>query len=202
MANAMPRSDEQEGASRERSVRGSVAVAPSEEFFDEVFREFGPFVWRALRRLGVRAADAEDVAQEVFVIVHRKLDTFEGRGTLRSFVYGITVRVASDYRRKARIRREVIDGPVEPDPSDGPNCPPQERATRQREARALLDELLQTLDPPKREVFVLYEIEELPMKEVAASLRITSATGYARLAAARRRLKQALRRRTASEGTS
>src|SRR4051812_1143348 len=88
----------------------------------EVFREHAPFVWRALRRLGVREADVEDACQEVFVVVHRRLADFEGRSSVRTWVYGICVRVASDWRKRAHVRREIVTDDVsipEAAPSSG-----------------------------------------------------------------------------------
>jgi DNA-directed RNA polymerase specialized sigma24 family protein len=72
----------------------------------EVFDEHAPFVWRTLRHLGIRDADLPDVCQEVFVAVHRKLEGFEGRSSLRTWLYGICLRTASDHRRRAYVRRE------------------------------------------------------------------------------------------------
>src|SRR5207302_10408961 len=88
----------------------SVQVAHAREpvpSLSEVFRQYAPFVWRALRRLGVPESDVEDVCQEVFVVVHRKLGDFEGRSSLRTWIYGICTRTASDYRRSGRVRREI-----------------------------------------------------------------------------------------------
>ena len=72
----------------------------------QIFDEHARYVWRTLRHLGVADADLEDVCQEVFVTVHRKLPEFEGRSKLRTWLYGICLRVASDYRRRAYVRRE------------------------------------------------------------------------------------------------
>src|SRR3954469_17470883 len=74
--------------------------------FQEVFVQHGRFVWRTLRYLGVAEADLEDVCQEVFLVVHRRLPEFEGRSSIRTWVYGIALRVASDYRKRARVYRE------------------------------------------------------------------------------------------------
>ena len=74
--------------------------------FDAVVAEHGPYIWRVLRRLGVRPSDVEDVWQETFIVVHRKLDAFEGRSQLRTWLSAIAVRVASDYRNRAHRRRE------------------------------------------------------------------------------------------------
>ncbi len=148
----------------------------------EIFRAYGPFVWRGLRRLGVPESDVEDVCQEVFVIVHRKLADFEGRSSLRTWIYGICARTASDYRRSGRVRREVV--------TDAPPDAPQEGAQHDtvalKQARATLDRILDELDDDKRSVFVLYEIEELTMAEVAVAVGCPLQTAYSRLHAARK----------------
>lgn len=159
--------------------------------FDELYADLSPYLWRALRRLGVAERDVDDVLQDTFIVVHRKLPEFEGRSSVRSFVYGIALRVASDYRRKAYQRRErVSDKP--PDRWVRPN---QVEDAEQQRSRALLDALLHTLSEQKLSVFVLYEIEQLSMEEVATAVGCTTATAYARLAAARRKLKRALRKK-------
>jgi RNA polymerase sigma-70 factor (ECF subfamily) len=148
----------------------------------EIFREHAPFVWRGLRRLGIPESDVEDVCQEVFVVVHRKLGDFEGRSSLRTWIYGICARTASDYRRSGRVRREVVtDAPPEVAHEGG-----QHDAVALRQARATLDRILDELDDDKRSVFVLYEIEELTMAEVAEALGCPLQTAYSRLHAARK----------------
>ncbi|WP_437544222.1 sigma-70 family RNA polymerase sigma factor [Sorangium sp. So ce367] len=161
--------------------------------FEQLFVDHAPFVWRALRRLGVHDADAEDVCQEVFMIVHRRLASFEGRSSVQTWMYGICVRVAADYRKRAHRRRESTraDLPEQVAPED------QHGALEDREARALLDACVQTLDDDKRAVFVLFELEELPMTEVAEAVGCPLQTAYARLYAARRVVEAALRRATA-----
>jgi RNA polymerase sigma-70 factor (ECF subfamily) len=73
---------------------------------ERIFREHGSFVWRTLRRLGLNESDADDLCQEVFVIVHRKLGEFEQRSSMRTWLYGIAVRVAIAHKRRAHVRRE------------------------------------------------------------------------------------------------
>ena len=160
-----------------------------------LFREHAPYVWRALRRLGVREADIEDVSQEVFVVVHRKLRDFEGRSSPKTWIYGIAVRTASDYRKRASHAREVVtDTPPEEVSRDDPH-----EALQAEQARATLDRLLDELDDDKRAVFVLYEIEELPMNEVALAVGCPLQTAYSRLHAARARMLEASRRLRAVE---
>jgi RNA polymerase sigma-70 factor (ECF subfamily) len=148
----------------------------------EIFREHAPFVWRALRRLGVHERDVEDVCQEVFVVVHRKLGDFEGRSSLKTWIYGICARTASDYRRSSRVRREVVTDA----PPEMPGEASQHEAVAMRQARATLDRILDELDDDKRSVFVLYEIEELTMADVAEALACPVQTAYSRLHAARK----------------
>lgn len=158
--------------------------------FDRVFADHAPLVWRALRRLGVPPADIEDVCQEVFTTVHRRLPTFEGRSPLSTWIYGICVRLAWTYRRTQRRRRETV---VETMPEASVDAP-QDVALERRRALAFADSVLDALDDDKRAVFVLYEIEELPMKEVAEAVGCPLHTAYARLYAARRDFEAAVRR--------
>lgn len=148
----------------------------------EVFREYAAFVWRTVRYLGVREADVEDVSQEVFLVVHRKLGEFEGRSSLRTWLYGICLRVARDHQNRAHVRREtaVDELPVESQEA------PQERTAIANQSRAQLVRILESLDPAKREVFVLYEIEGLTMNEIAEVTQCPLQTAYSRLNAARK----------------
>jgi RNA polymerase sigma-70 factor (ECF subfamily) len=155
---------------------------------EQVFEEHATFAWRVLCRLGVSDDDVDDVFQEVFVVVHRKLRDFAGRSSVRTWLYGICVRVAADHRRRRRVRREVAAAPLH-DPAVAAT---QEDAAALRQACATLDRILDTLDDARRAVFVLYEIEELPMSEVAAAVGCPLQTAYSRLHAARREVESAI----------
>src|SRR5436190_1174142 len=115
--------------------------------FQEVFVSHGRFVWRTLRYLGVAEADLEDVCQEVFLVVHRRLPEFEGRSSIRTWVYGIALRVAADYRKRARTVRERMsdESPERVAPCD----------VQRNEARDLLKWALDSLDDDKRSVLLL-----------------------------------------------
>ncbi len=158
-------------------------VVPSADALttSQLFEEYAAFAVRALLHLGVREADVEDVCQEVFVVVHRKLGDFEGRSSVRTWLYGICVRVAKDHRQRAHRRYEE---PCAAPP--GGSCAPTQEVTLQR-SRALraFENALDQLDDAKREVFVLFEIEGLSMKEVAEALDCPLQTAYSRLHAAR-----------------
>lgn len=160
--------------------------------FAEVFRTHAPFIWRCLRRLGVAGADADDVCQEVFVVVHKKLGQYDARTSLRAWIYGIAVRKAADYRRLARNRRETLaDAPGE---ERATSAPGPDRWLEQRRDLELLDRALAELDEGKRDAFVLYEVEGLTLAEAAAALSCPLQTLYSRLHAARRHVDAALGR--------
>lgn len=155
-----------------------------------VFDEHARYVIRTLRHLGISDADVEDVAQEVFVTVHRKLPDFEGRSKLRTWLYAICLRVASDHRRRAYVVRERA--------TDAPPVDTGERtgdeADTSLESRAFVQQLLGELDEDKRAVLVLYEIEGLTMREVAEVIGCPLQTAYSRLHAARDLLRVAWER--------
>lgn len=165
--------------------------------FDAVVAEHGPYVWRVLRRLGVRSSDVEDVWQETFIVVHRKLGGFQGRAQLRTWLSAIAVRVASDYRSRAYRRREQATDDL-PEPGAAAS---QQDGLLDQERRALLDRLMSELKPEQREVVVLYEFAELPMQEVAEALGCPLQTAYSRLHAGRKALEQAARREAAKKGS-
>jgi RNA polymerase sigma-70 factor, ECF subfamily len=158
--------------------------APAAELsgvFRQIFEANARFVWRSLLGLGVAESDVADASQQAFLVLHQKLAQLESGCSVRTFVYGICLRVASDYRGRAHVRRErpcsvVPELVVEPD---------QEVAVQRGQALRRLRIALDTLEPAKREVFVLYEIEELTMKEIAAVVGCPLQTAYSRLHAAR-----------------
>lgn len=150
-----------------------------------IFAEHASFVLRTLRRLGVRPSDVEDAAQDVFVVVHRNLERYDVANSLRSWLFGITTRVASDYRRKAYVRREQMTDL----PPDEATPPDQAERLERAEARALLDRALDRLDDRQREVFILYELEGLAMSDVAEVVRCPLQTAYSRLHTAREKVQ-------------
>jgi RNA polymerase sigma-70 factor (ECF subfamily) len=175
---------------RESGEQGVVQVANDVPPFTEVFRTYSPFVWRVLLRLGVAEADIDDVAQEVFLGIHRNLPRFEGRCSLRTWVYGICHRRAVDYRRRASVRPELYSD----DPPDQGVAASQEQGLALTQARAQLTVVLDGLDEEKRTVFVLFDIEGVPMDEVAEIVGCPLQTAYSRLYAARRKVEATLAR--------
>lgn len=152
-----------------------------------LFQHYAPYVWRVLRRMGVAQADVEDVCQEVFVAVARQLPTFEGRSSMRTWLYSIALRQALNYRRRAFRRYETTSEFV----GEAPVAPSQTRQLDARRAVDALDAVLDQMDPDRRQVFVLFELEHLPMKEVAQIVGCPLPTAYGRLRSARKQLREA-----------
>ena len=160
--------------------------------FPDVYDEHFRFVWRSLRRLGLSEADVADAAQEVFVVVHRKLEGFEGRAKLSTWIFGICLRVASRRRASPEKRREVLDeGAVasQIDPSDDATT-----TLEQRDRLRLLDAILDELPLEQRAVFVLFELEAMTGDDIAEALQIPLGTVYSRLRLARGAFEQAVKR--------
>lgn len=165
--------------------------------FEAIYREHLVFVSRSLRRLGVRPSNVADAVQEVFVVVHRKLPSFAHRSTVRTWIFGICLRVAADSRRQDCRRRELSIEDASELLKEVQTGVDVLRAIERNQARAVLDKMLDRLDHKQRAVFTLYELEERPMKEVANAVNCPLQTAYARLYAARRNVEAslALRRR-------
>ncbi len=156
--------------------------------FERLYREHYPFVWRCLRRLGVHG-ETEDAAQEVFVTAYRRLHTYEGRSSMQAWLAGIARKIAFRSRRtdeRRQRRHEALTPP--PNPAD------LESWLRRKEAMAFLDAFLDGLDPDKRSVFVLCELEGLRGRQAAAALGVNQNTAYARLRAARSAFERACAR--------
>ena len=140
------------------------------------------FLWRSLRRLGVVEAHVDDAAQQVLLVIARRLDEVR-EGSERSFLFGTAMRVASDYRKKNARRREVADDvALAAAPSETPDA---EELLEQRRARELLDGVLDQMPDELRTVFVLAELEGTTMIEIAELLGIPQGTVASRLRRAR-----------------
>ncbi len=169
------------------SSPGASAHAPL--CFSEIYEDHFDFVWRSARRLGVEEACLDDVVQDVFVTVYRRLSDFEGRSQLRTWVFGILRHTVRDLRRSQR-RKPTCELQGEP---QGGQASPLERAV-QSEATRILHEVLDGMNDEQREVFVLAELEQMSAPEIGAALEINVNTVYSRLRVARQEFESALRR--------
>lgn len=148
------------------------------------------FVWRSLRRLGVREGEVEDVAQRVFLVVADKLPQIEV-GHERAFVFGTALRMASHARRSRARRREELGTDLSFESDPHPN--PEERAIQQdalEQVASALDHMPEEL----RSVFVLFELEELKLVEIAEMVELPLGTVASRLHRARAVFKERIGR--------
>jgi len=152
--------------------------------------EHHAFVWRTLRRLGVPTGDVEDASQQVFLVAHRRLVEIVPESE-RSFLFQTALRVAADWRRSQRRRNQeaTLALPEVPDVAAGP----EEMLDRQRQ-RALLDQVLGSLPIKLRAVFVLFELEEMTLAQIAATSSTPLGTVASRLRRARQAFSKAVRR--------
>jgi RNA polymerase sigma-70 factor (ECF subfamily) len=164
-------------------------AAPPLPDFRSLYDDHAAFVWRSLRRLGVPPAHVEDACQEAFVVVHKKLSEFDGTSP-RGWLFAIAVRVAADFRKRAHVRREAYGAEV----AAAVTSAPQHAELERQRTREFLQRVLDDLDDEKRSVFVLYELEGMPMAEIAEILGCPLQTAYSRLHAARRKVQDAVER--------
>jgi RNA polymerase sigma-70 factor (ECF subfamily) len=160
--------------------------------FERVYAEGFPFVFRVLRSLGVHPERLEDAAQDVFTVVHRRLSDFEGRSSLRTWLFGVAHRVASQYRRSDR-RKGSRTEPL-PEQLEHEGVSPEAHVEGQQ-AADFVDDFVKSLSEEKRAVFALAFMEEMPAAEVAQALGIPLNTAYSRIRNVRELLRKALERR-------
>ncbi|HKP57561.1 MAG TPA: sigma-70 family RNA polymerase sigma factor [Polyangiales bacterium] len=174
------------------STRQDARARPQVE---EVYEQHFDFVWRTARRLGTPASQIDDVVQEVFVVVQRRLAEFEGRSELKTWLFAITRRVVRAHLRQHARNRSASD--EELDDLADVQTPDAESQMVADEDTRLLYALLDELDEEKREVFVLSELEEMSGPAIAEALDLHLSNVYARVRVARQAFDAALRRHRA-----
>jgi RNA polymerase sigma-70 factor (ECF subfamily) len=163
-----------------------VPVAPLPVSFEEVYRlEFKP-VWRAMACLGVPAAHVEDLVHDVFVTAYRKWAEYDPTRPARAWLLGIATRKASDHRALHRHHYEIADEQA------AAHVAAPAISTDSRDAKKIVEAALAQMAEGPRAVFVLHELEQRPIPEVAGLLNIPVATAYTRLRAARLKFKEAV----------
>jgi RNA polymerase sigma-70 factor (ECF subfamily) len=149
------------------------------------------YVANSLRRLGARPSDLDDLTQEVFVRALQYIERFDPHRAIRPWLFGIAFRVVSEARREHWVVREVRTHGLD-EPSDPAVTP--EQATEVQESRALVLRALDGLTPERRAVFVMYELDDHSMSEVADALGIPLFTAYSRLRVGRTQFARIVRR--------
>jgi RNA polymerase sigma-70 factor (ECF subfamily) len=157
-----------------------------------IYREHYEFVWRLIGRFGVPARAVDDAVQDVFVVLHRRRDELDARGSIRALLYGIARKIARTYRERARREVELVD-------ADEPAGPYPDEEVARRQAAAVVREALDAMDEDKRMAFALADLEGLAMPEVAQCLGINLNTAYSRVRAARQVLQRAIARHRARD---
>lgn len=171
----------------------SVDVAPPGGLaWESLYAQHFKAVWRFLARLGVRPAELEDLAHEVFLTAFRRADVFEAGRPMLPWLLGIAFRLARDLRERAASTREVLD--EAPGAEIAISGPTAETAVARRQAKQWLDEVLESMDLEKRAVFVLYEFDGVPVPEIARTMQIPVATAHSRLRLARQQFDAGVKR--------
>lgn len=199
-----------------RAAHGSAEAAPSAPdrgepdltrtpSFASLYETHFDFVWSSARRLGVPDASIDDAVQEVFVVVHRRLAEFEGRSSIRTWLFGIVRNVSREARRSIRRKSPHDARPgalADPDllPASAEEQP--DRIAERSAENRVLHELLDRLDDDKREVFILAELEQFSIPQIAEAVGCNVNTAYSRLRLARVTFAEAAARYRAREKES
>jgi RNA polymerase sigma-70 factor (ECF subfamily) len=183
----------------------SEAIPPhgATKSFEQIYEEYSDFVWRNARRLGVPSSGAEDVVQDVFIVVQRRLRDFDGRTAIQSWIFGILVRVVRHYRRSYQ-RKDARCVSLEQEAGHnnlslaGARSPIEQAENAER--LRLLEKLLGQLDEEKRTLLVLSELEGWTLREIAEYLGSNTNTVFSKLRAAKRAFEERHRRWLAEKG--
>ncbi len=198
---ALPKRMSGQAAALSMVAVGEDALAASRAVMDfaQIYEAYFRFVWRNVRRLGIESSAVDDVVQDVFITINRRLATYVECGMLRSWIYGIVRRVVAARRRTRQSAEQLLEFSLQDlaEPSDKEGSP-YAHAERAEQTRMLF-ELLSTLKESQREVLMLTEFDELTAPEIAAALEIPLNTVYSRLRLAREALVEASQRYQARE---
>ena len=165
---------------------------------EQAFEQHFSMVWRSLRRLGVPEAALDDASQDVFLVLHRRWADFQRQSSMRTWIYGILLRVASDYTKRAR-RERARWSPEVPELESSVESP--DHLYQQREAAIILRLALAQLEDKERQILVLIDLEERSVVEAAEALGVNLNTAYSRLRRARQAFEKALKSAQAKRET-
>ena len=166
--------------------------------FRTIFDQHFDYVWFTLRRFGVAARDLDDLAHDVFFQIYQHLAQYDPSRPLRPWLFGFAYRMASDYRRLARHRRETLDEPCEGIDA----APSAAERVASRQTLDLVWNALEHLDLDRRAIFVLHDVEGYSIPEVASALGIPLNTAYSRLRLAREQFAKSVQRLRLRQGDS
>jgi RNA polymerase sigma-70 factor (ECF subfamily) len=181
------------------SLADSAALARPRLTVAEVHAKHGEFVWKTLYRMGVRSPHLEDVYQEVFLVVHRRLDSYAGHCAITTWLFEVCFRVAAGYRRRAHFRREQLVPDAASVSFVASPSPTPERELEKRRATERLHDLLGSLNLEQRVVFTMFELEGLTCDQIGENIGVPVGTVYSRLHRARKAFLRALTRQRARD---
>jgi RNA polymerase sigma-70 factor (ECF subfamily) len=162
---------------------------------EAIYAGHADFVWRTLLRMGVSRADVGDALQDVFLVVHQQIASFEGRSALSTWLFTICRTVATKRRQRYRRERENV---VDSSPEELIDLRADVgRAAEHNQELILLETILESIDANQRNVFILFELEKMSGEEISEALGIPLGTAYSRLQLARNSFRQALTRHQA-----
>ena len=161
---------------------------------EQIYAEHVAMVWSGLRRLGVPEAGIEDAVQDVFLVAHRRLADFEGRSSIKTWLYGIVLRVAKDYRRSLARQAQRVERLADFLSVTSPSAQTPSKAAERREANRVLHAILAELDEDHREVLVMVELEDFSVRDAAAVLKLHVRACQRRLRAAHAAFEKKLAR--------
>ena len=164
--------------------------------FASVYAEHSNFACRSLSLLGVTPDRLEDAAQDVFGVVSRRLVEFDGRVSLRTWLFAIVQRVAANHRRSHRRKNQPLLPLSSAMRADGAS---PEECAQAAQAMSLVQRFCDELDESRRAVFVLALVEEVPAREIAPLLGVPLFTVYSRIRSLREQLHRFLARHEAEK---
>jgi RNA polymerase sigma-70 factor, ECF subfamily len=173
-----------------------VTASREPDELDRLYTEHFDFVWRSLRRLGVQPPGIDDAVQDVFIVMLRRHAEFRRQSSYKTWLFGIASNVAREYRRKHARAADAAPISDTQHAASGPG--PLEQASS-AEALRLIERFLETLDEPKRDVFILAELEQLSAPEIADALGVKLNTVYSRLRVAREAFTHLIQQHYADE---
>lgn len=174
---------------QDAAAPAALSVRPA---FRTLFENEFAYVCRTLQRFGVPQSDVADVAHDVFVAVHARLAEYDPARPIRPWLFAFAVRLAAKYRERAYRFGPTADEMLIGEMVDATPMADDQMAAAQ--ARALVLSALRSIDEQRREVFVLHELDEQPMPEVARALGLPLNTAYSRLRVAREEFRAAVTR--------
>jgi RNA polymerase sigma-70 factor (ECF subfamily) len=174
--------------SRVRELPAAVGAEPTAGTFGAIYKAHFAFVWRSVRRLGIADSAIDDAVQDVFLVVHRQLSGFRGESSVRSWLFAIALRVVRDSRRSLRRKpgnlggRGRVSDDVDLFAGRAPSPP---EAVEADEAVRVLHAVLDAMPKERRDVFILAELEQMSMADIATAVNSNPNTVSSRLRAAR-----------------